>query len=41
MIFILIKKIPKPKKQEGKSYYFKRRKPEQSNIANLKSLNKI
>lgn len=41
MIFALIKKLPKPKKQQGKIYYFSRRKPEESNIGNLKSLNKI
>ena len=41
MITILIKKLPKPKKQLGKIYYFNRRKPEESNISNLKSLNKV
>jgi methionyl-tRNA formyltransferase len=41
MIVILIKKLPKPKKQLGKIYYFNRRKPEESNIGNLKSLNKV
>ena len=41
MIVTLIKKVPKPKKQLGKIYYFNRRKPEESNIGNLKSLNKV
>ena len=41
MIAVLIKKIPKPKKQLGKIYYFNRRKPEESDISNLKSLNKV
>jgi methionyl-tRNA formyltransferase len=41
MIFTLIKKIPKPKRQLGKSSYFKRRKPVESEISNLKSLNEI
>jgi methionyl-tRNA formyltransferase len=41
MIAVLIKKVPKSKKQLGKIYYFNRRKPEESNIGNLKSLNKI
>ena len=41
MIATLIKKVPKPKKQLGKIYYFNRRKPEESNIGNLKSLNKV
>jgi methionyl-tRNA formyltransferase len=41
MIFILIKKLPEPKKQMGKPTYFNRRKPEESNISELKSLNKI
>ena len=41
MIVTLIKKVPKPKKQQGKIYYFNRRKPEESNIGNLKSLNKV
>jgi methionyl-tRNA formyltransferase len=41
MIAVLIKKVPKPKKQLGKIYYFNRRKPEESNISNLKSLNKV
>jgi len=41
MIVILIKKVPKPKMQLGKSYYFNRRKPEESNIGTLNSLNKV
>ena len=41
MIVTLIKKLPKPKKQLGKIYYFNRRKPDESNIGNLKSLNKV
>ena len=41
MIIIFIKKLPKPKKQLGKIYYFNRRKPQESNIGNLKSLNKV
>jgi methionyl-tRNA formyltransferase len=41
MIVIFIKKVPKPKMQLGKSYYFNRRKPEESNIGTLNSLNKV
>ena len=41
MIFILIKKTPNAKKQIGKPYYFKRRRAEESNIGDLKSLNKV
>jgi methionyl-tRNA formyltransferase len=41
MIIILIKKVPKPKMQLGKSYYFNRRKPGESNIGTLNSLSKV
>jgi methionyl-tRNA formyltransferase len=41
MIFALVKKIPNPKNQLGKSSNFKRRKPYESDIGNLQSLNEI
>jgi methionyl-tRNA formyltransferase len=41
MINSLIKKIPKPKKQSGSPYYFRRRRPDESDMSNLKSINKV
>jgi methionyl-tRNA formyltransferase len=41
MIEEIIKTNPLPKKQEGEVVVFKRRKPEQSNIANLKTIEEI
>ncbi len=41
IIFRLIIKLPNPKKQVGKATYFKRRKPSEGNLLNLKDINKI
>ena len=41
MIFAMLKKIPNHKKQLGKLSYFKRRKPYESDIGNLQTLNEI
>ena len=41
MINEIIKKTPFPIEQEGVPTYFKRRKPDQSNISNLDNLNTI
>ena len=41
MINSFVKKIPKSKKQSGSPYYFKRRRPDESDISNLKSINKV
>jgi len=41
MIFVIVKKVPKAKQQIGRSCYFNRRKPKESNIGNLESLNKV
>ncbi len=41
MIFKLIVKLPKQKKQSGKVTYFKRRKPEEGNLLILKNIDKI
>jgi methionyl-tRNA formyltransferase len=41
MIQRLEKKLPKPKKQSGRVTFFKRRKPHQSNLLNIKNINEI
>ena len=41
LIVQLSKKIPQPKKQKGKPYYFKRRSPEMSKIPEVNNLKKI
>lgn len=41
MINRIIKKLPAPKKQKGKIFIFKRRKPKESNIENIKNFQKL
>ena len=41
MIVDLIERKWKPKKQEGEVHYFKRRKPEENDIANVKTLEEV
>ena len=41
MIYKFIKKLPKPKKQNGKVTVFKRRKPYESEIKDLNNINKL
>ena len=41
MIFSMVKKLPKPRKQKGATLLFERRKPEDSNLENLKSIKQI